>query len=73
MMVTTIVNRSAKSHCVENLVHWPYSFGFTATTSTHHSATIYQLGGREEATNSAWRLRDDGSEASCHGWWVRFL
>jgi hypothetical protein len=52
-MVTTIVDRSTKSHCVDFLVYWPYSFDFGTTTSTHHSAMIYRLGGREEATNSA--------------------
>jgi hypothetical protein len=55
-MVTTIVDRLTKSHRAENHVYWLYSFNFAATTFTHHSAMIYQLGGRKEATDSAGRL-----------------
>ena len=56
MTVTTIVDRSMKSHRVENLIHWPYSLNFAATTATHHVAMIYRPGGREEVTDSVWRL-----------------
>jgi len=45
-----------KSHRVENLVYWPDSFDFTATTTTHHATMIYRLGEREEAADSARRL-----------------
>jgi hypothetical protein len=68
-MVTTIVDRSTKSHRVENLVYWPYSSEFAVTTTTHHAAMMYQLGGRKEATDSAWRLprRRLGSRPP---WWA---
>jgi hypothetical protein len=56
--VTTIVDRSTKSHRVENLIYWAYSFDFAATTTTtHHAAMFYRVGGRKEATGSAWRLQ----------------
>ena len=54
--MTAIVDRYMKSDCVGNLVSWLYSLECTATTSTHHTAMMYQIGGREEAANLAWRL-----------------
>ncbi len=53
---TTMIDRRKKSHRVENLVSWPYSSGFSATTATHHTAMMYRIGGREEAIDLAWRL-----------------
>jgi len=50
------IDRREKSHRAENLVSWPYSSEFAATTTTHHTAMMYRIGGREEATDSAWRL-----------------
>jgi len=51
-----MIDRRKKSHRAENLVSWPYSSKFTATTATHHTSMTYRIGGREEAT--------DGMEAA---------
>jgi hypothetical protein len=51
-----MMDRRKKSHRAENLISWPYSSEFAATAATHHTAMMYQIGGRKEATNSAWRL-----------------
>jgi len=53
---TAMIDRREKSHRAENLVSWPYSSEFAATTATHHTAMMYRIGGCEEATDSAWRL-----------------
>ena len=53
---TAMIDRREKSHRAENLVSWPYSSELAATTATHHTAMMYRIGGREEATDSAWRL-----------------
>jgi hypothetical protein len=50
-----MIDRREKSQA-ENLVSWPYSFKFAATTATHHTSMMYRIGGLEEATDSAWRL-----------------
>ena len=55
-MSTAIIDQRKKLHRAKNLVSWPYSSEFVATTATHHTAMMYQIGGREEATHSAWRL-----------------
>ena len=54
--LTTMIDRREKSHQAENLVFWPYSSEFGATTDTHHTAMMYRIGGHEESTDSAWRL-----------------
>jgi hypothetical protein len=36
-----MINRRKKLHRAENLVSWPYSFEFAATTATHHTAMMY--------------------------------
>jgi hypothetical protein len=51
-----MIDRREKSHRSENLVSWPYSSDFAATTTAHHTTMMYRIGGRKEATNSAWRL-----------------
>ncbi len=67
-----MIDRREKLHRAENLVSWTYSSVFAATTATHHTAMMYRIGGREEATDLVWRgCRDDGSEVGRHGWWVR--
>jgi hypothetical protein len=43
-------------HQAKNLVSWPYSSEFAATTTTHHTAMMYRISGRKEVTNLAWRL-----------------
>ncbi len=53
---TAMIDRREKSHQAENLVSWHYSSEFAATTSTHHTAMTYRIGGGEEVTDSAWRL-----------------
>jgi len=53
---TAMIDRREKSHRAENLVSWTYSSVFAATTATHHTAMMCRIGGREEATDSAWRL-----------------
>jgi hypothetical protein len=53
---TAMIDRREKSHRAENLVSWPYFSEFAATTAMHHIAMMYQIGRREEATDSAWRL-----------------
>ena len=53
---TAMIDRREKSHRAENLVAWAYSSVFAATTATHHTAMMYRIGGREEATDSVWRL-----------------
>ncbi len=56
MTSTAMIDQREKSHRAENLVSWTYSSMFAATTATHHTAMMCQISGREEATNSAWRL-----------------
>ncbi len=51
-----MIDRREKSHRAENLVSWPYSSEFSATTTMHHTAMMYRTGGRKEATDLAWRL-----------------
>jgi hypothetical protein len=51
-----MINRRKKLHQAENLVSWPYSSEFAVTTATHHTTMMYQIGGRNEATDLAWRL-----------------
>ncbi len=51
-----MIDQREKLHRAENLVSWPYSSEFAATTTTHHTAMMYQIGRHEEATNLAWRL-----------------
>jgi hypothetical protein len=53
-----MIDRRKKSHQAENLVSWPYSSEFAATTAMHHTAMtiMYRISGREEATDLAWRL-----------------
>jgi hypothetical protein len=51
-----MIDRCKKSHQAEKLVSWPYSSVFAATTATHHTNMMYQIGGQEKATNSACRL-----------------
>ncbi len=51
-----MINQREKSHRAENLDAWPYSSEFATATVTHHTAMMYRIGGREEATNLAWRL-----------------
>jgi hypothetical protein len=53
---TAMIDQREKSHRAENLVSWPYSSEFSATTATHHTTMMYRIGGREEATDLAWRL-----------------
>jgi hypothetical protein len=53
---TAMTDRRKKSHRAENLISWPYSSEFAATTATHHTAMMYRIGGHKEATNLAWRL-----------------
>jgi hypothetical protein len=53
---TAMIDRREKSHRAENLVSWPYSSEFSATTATHHATMMYQISRREEATDLAWRL-----------------
>jgi hypothetical protein len=53
---TAMIDRREKSHQAENLVSWPYSSEFVATTTTHHTIMMYRIGGHEEATNLVWRL-----------------
>jgi hypothetical protein len=36
-----MIDRRKKSHRAENLVSWPYSSKFAATTTTHHTAMMY--------------------------------
>ncbi len=52
----TMIDRCEKSHLAEYLFSCSYSSYCTFTTATHHAAMMYQIGGREEATNLAWRL-----------------
>ena len=54
--LTAMIDRHKKLHQAENLVSWPYSSKFATTTATHHTAMMYQIGGRKEATNLGWRL-----------------
>ncbi len=54
---TAMIDRCEKLHQAENLVSWTYSSVFAATTTTHHTAMMYRIGGRKEATDSAWRLK----------------
>ncbi len=56
MTLTAMIDRCEKLHRAGNLVSWPYSSKFTATTATHYTTMMYPIGGREEATNLAWRL-----------------
>jgi hypothetical protein len=51
-----MIDRPKKLHRAENLLSWPYFSKFTATTATHHTTMMYQIGGLEEATDSTWRL-----------------
>jgi hypothetical protein len=53
---TAMIDRREKSHRAENLVSCLYSSEFAATTATHHTSMMYLIGGREEATDLAWRL-----------------
>ncbi len=53
---TAMIDRREKLHRAENLVSWTYSSVFAATTTTHHTAMMYRIGGCKEATNLAWRL-----------------
>jgi hypothetical protein len=55
-MVTNIIDRCTKSHRVGNLVSWPYSSEFFATTTKHHAAMMSRNGRRKESTDLAWRL-----------------
>jgi hypothetical protein len=51
-----MINRCEKSHRAGNFAFWPHSSKFATTTATHHTTMMYQIGGRKEATNLAWRL-----------------
>jgi hypothetical protein len=51
-----MIDRREKLHRAENLISWLYSSEFSATTALHHTAMMYQIGRRKEATNLAWRL-----------------
>jgi hypothetical protein len=51
-----MIAQREKSHQAENLVSRPYSSEFATTTATHHTAMMYQIGGRKEATDLVWRL-----------------
>ncbi len=53
---TAMIDRREKLHQAENLVSWPYSSESAATTTTHHTTMMYQIDGRKEATDLAWRL-----------------
>jgi hypothetical protein len=66
------VSAGKKSHRAENLSSCSYSAFCAYTTDTHHVAMMSRIGGREEATNSAWRLSRRGlgsrppwSEGAC--------
>jgi hypothetical protein len=39
-----MIDRREKSHRAENLVSWPYSSEFAATTVTHHTAMMNLIG-----------------------------
>ena len=54
--LTAMLDRRKKLHRAENLVSWPYSSKFAATTATHHTTMMYRIGGRKEATKLVWRL-----------------
>jgi hypothetical protein len=56
MTLTTIINRYEKSHQAKNLSSFSHSAFCTSTATTHHTAMMYRIGGREEATNLAWKL-----------------
>ncbi len=56
MTLTAMIKRHDKLHQAENLVFWPYSSEFAATTTTFHTAMVYRISGRKEATNLVWRL-----------------
>ena len=51
-----MIDRRETLHRAENLVSWPYSSEFPATTATHYTALMYPVGGREDTTDSSWRL-----------------
>jgi hypothetical protein len=51
-----MINQREKLHRAENLVSWPYSSEFSATTATHHTAMMYRISRRKEATDLVWRL-----------------
>jgi hypothetical protein len=53
---TAMIDRRKQLHRAENLVSWPYSSEFAATTTTHHTAVTYQMGGHKESTDLACRL-----------------
>jgi hypothetical protein len=56
MTSTAMIDRREKLHRAENSVSWPYSSEFAATTTTHHTSMMYQIGRCKEATDLAWRL-----------------
>jgi hypothetical protein len=51
-----MIDRCEKSHQAENFSSFSHSTFCTSTAATHHTAMMYQIGGRKEATNLAWRL-----------------
>ena len=50
--MATMINRCKKSLQAENLSSCPYSAFCTYTAATYHSVMMFQIGGREEATDS---------------------
>ncbi len=56
MTAAAMINQCKKLHRAENLSFCSFSAFCTYTTATHHAAMMFQIGGRKEATNLAWRL-----------------
>jgi hypothetical protein len=62
-----MINRRKKSHRAENLISWPYSTKFAATTAPHHTTMMYQSADAKK--RPIWRggCHGNSSEASHHG------
>jgi hypothetical protein len=56
MTAAVMIDRCEKSHRAENLFSCSYSAFCAYTVTAAAAAMMFRIGGREEATNSAWRL-----------------
>jgi hypothetical protein len=56
MTAAAMIYRCKKFHQTENLSSCSCSAFCISTTATHHDAMMSRIGGRKEATDSAWRL-----------------
>jgi hypothetical protein len=56
MTAAVMIDRCKKLHPAENLSYCSFSAFCAYTAGTHHAAMISRIGGRKEATKSAWWL-----------------